>query len=159
MSTPTSTFSSPTIVFVPGAFHTPEHYRPISALLEASSYQALTVALPTIGARASSTSYRDDVQAIRSTLQELIEGQGRDVLLAIHSYGGVPGCQAVGGLEKSARDKEGKKGGVVHVLFMAAMVVEQGKRLRDALPGGIPDWAAFEVRLVYHHEKNCRVRI
>ena len=79
-------------------------------------------------------------------LKKLIEDEGKDVLLAIHSYGGVPGCQAIGELEKNARLKEGKKGGVVHVLFMAALLVEQGKRLRDALPGGLPPWAAFDVR-------------
>ena len=147
MSAPTSPPTNPIIVFVPGAFHTPEHFHPITAQLEASSFQAITVSLPTIGARASSASYRDDVHAIRSMLHELIEDQGKDVLLAIHSYGGVPGCQAVGGLEKSARVKAGKNGGVVHVLFMAALLVEQGKRLRDALTGGLPPWATFDVGL------------
>lgn len=100
MSSPTVTICKPTIVSVPGAFHTPNHFRPISILLEASSYQAITVALPSIGARASSATYRDDVHAIRSTLQELVEGEGKDVLLALHSYGAVPGCQTVGGLKK-----------------------------------------------------------
>ena len=143
MSSPTISSRKPTIVFVPGAFHTPEHFRPMSTLLEASSYQTITVALPSIGARASSASYRDDVHAIRSTLQELVEDEGKDVLLAVHSYGAVPGCQTVGGLEKNARMKEGKKGGVVHVLFMVALLVEQGQRLRDVLEGGLPAWAAF----------------
>ena len=120
----------------------------MSILLEASSYQTITVALPSIGAQASSASYRDDVHAIRSTLQELVEDKGKDVLLAVHSYGAVPGCQTVGGLEKNAHVKEGKKGAVVHVLFMVALLVEQGKRLRDVLEGGLPAWAAFDVRLV-----------
>ena len=145
MSISTSPPANPTIVFVPGAFHSPEHYRPISALLEASFYPSLTVPLPSIGARASSASYRDDVRAIRSTLHELVEDQGRDVLLAIQSYGVVPGCPAGGGLAKSALVKGGTNGGGVHVLFMAALLVEPGRRLRDALPGGLPPWATFDV--------------
>lgn len=68
-------------------------------------------------------------------------------MLAAHSYGGVPACQTVSGLEKSKRANESKKGGVIHVLFITALLVEEGKALVDALGGGLPPWAEAEVSL------------
>ncbi|CAD6580718.1 MAG: hypothetical protein ASARMPREDX12_000248 [Alectoria sarmentosa] len=136
--------SKPTIVFVPGAFHTPKHFIPITELLQKSSYPSVTVSLPSIGAQAATATLTDDIQAIRSVLEKLIEEEGKDVVVAAHSYGGVPACQTVTGLEKSERANGGKKGGVIHVLFIAALLVEEGKALADALGGGLPPWAEAE---------------
>lgn len=80
-------------------------------------------------------------------LEKLVEGDGKEVTLALHSYGGVPGCQTVSGLERSKRKLEGKPGGIVHVLFIAALLVEQGHGMAAALEGGkAPSWAVFKVR-------------
>ena len=139
-------YLKPTIVFVPGAFHTSAHFEPISALLNQASFPTTTVEIPTT-ARAKTASYRDDVYAIRFVLDKLVEEDGREVMLALHSYAGVPGCQTVSGLERSKRKAEGKSGGVVHVLFIAALLVEQGRGMADALEGGkAPSWAVFKVK-------------
>lgn len=139
--------SKPTIVFVPGAFHTPNHFTPLTELLQKSSFPSVTVSLPSIGAQAATATLTDDIQAIRSVLEKLIEEEGKDIVVAAHSYGGVPACQTVSGLEKSKRSNGGKKGGIVHVLFIAALLVEEGKALVDALGGGLPPWAEAEVSL------------
>ena len=135
----------PTVVFVPGAFHTAIHFEPISTLLKNEFFPTTTVELPTT-AHAKSASYRDDVYAIRAVLEDLVEKGGKEVILAAHSYGGVPACQTVSGLERSRRKAESKPGGVVHVLFIAALLVEQGKGMAAALEGGkTPPWAVFKV--------------
>ena len=59
----------------------------------------------------------------------------KDIMLVPHSYGGIPGCQAVSGLEKRKREAEEKPGGVVHVLFIVALLVEQGGEIVTALEG------------------------
>lgn len=83
-------------------------------------------------------------------LEKLVEGDGKEVTLALHSYGGVPGCQTVSGLERSKRKLEGKPGGIVHVLFIAALLVEQGHGMAAALEGGkAPSWAVFKDGLLY----------
>ncbi len=141
----TSIRQKPTIVFVPGAFHTEMHFAPISDFLSQHSFPTTTAELPTT-ARATTATYRDDVYAIRSVLEKLVVEDGKDVMLALHSYGGVPGCQTVNGLERSRRKAEGKPGGVVHILFVAALLVEQNQRMADALEGGkAPPWAVFKV--------------
>lgn len=136
--------SKPTIVFVPGAYHSSAHFQPLSILLERASFPTLTISVPSIGDRAATASYRDDVRAIRATLDKLVEDAGKDVMLALHSLGGVSGCQTVTGLEKSKRLKEGKRGGIVHVLFITALVIGQGQKLRDCLEGGLPSWNSFD---------------
>ncbi|KAK3168974.1 hypothetical protein OEA41_005422 [Lepraria neglecta] len=144
-----TTHPRPTIVFVPGAFHTSVHFEPISAVLNQASFPTTTVELPTT-AQATTASYRDDVYAIRSVLERLVEEDGKEVLLALHSYGGVPGCQTVSGLERSKRKAEGRPGGVIHVLFIAALLVEQGQGMAAALEGGkAPSWAVFKDGLLY----------
>ena len=138
----------PTIVFVPGAFHTEAHFAPISDLLRKSDSPVITIDLPTT-AQAKTATYRDDVYAIRSVLETEVLEKGNKVLLAAHSYGGVPACQTVSGLERKKREGEGKPGGVVHVLFITALLVEQNRKMAEALEGGkAPSWAVFKVRFI-----------
>ena len=137
--------SKPTIVFVPGAYHTAAHFQPLSLLLERAYFPTLTVSVPSIGELAATATYRDDVRTIRATLERLVEDEGKDVMLAPHSLGAVSGCQTVTGLEKSKRLKEGKSGGIIHVLFITALLIGQGQKLRDCLEDGLPSWKSFDV--------------
>ena len=137
--------SKPTIVFVPGAYHTAAHFQPLSVLLERAHFPTLTVSVPSIGDLAATATYQDDVRTIRATLERLVEDEGKDVMLAAHSLGAVSGCQTVTGLEKSKRLKEGKSGGIIHVLFITALLIGQGQKLRDCLEDGLPSWKSFDV--------------
>lgn len=139
---------TPTIVFVPDAFHVEAHFVPLCELLNQASFPMAVIDLPTT-ARAKTASYVEDVHAIRSLLEKLIE-EGKEVILAAHSYGGVPACQSVSGFERSKRQSQGKPGGVVHVLFVTALLVEQNRRMVEALEGGkAPSWAVFRVSFIF----------
>lgn len=138
--------SESVVVFVPGAFHVEAHFAPMCTRLAQSSVPAVTVVPPTTASARTST-YRDDVYVLRAYLEKLIEEQGKEVVVAAHSYGAVPACQTIGGLERSKRKAEGKPGGIVHVLFIAGLLVEQGRKMAEALEGGkAPSWAVFKVR-------------
>ena len=137
--------SKPTIVFVPGAYHTAAHFQPLSALLERAAFPTHTIPVPSIGESAATATYRDDVRTIRATLERLVEDEGKDIMLAPHSLGAVSGCQTVTGLEKSKRLKEGKGGGIIHVLFITALLIGQGQKLRDCLENDLPSWKSFDV--------------
>ena len=60
--------------------------------------------------------------------------KGKNVVLVMHSYGGIAGTNAVSGLEAELRREEGKEGGVVHCLFVAAFLVPKGKSLLGMFP-------------------------
>ena len=117
----------------------------MSTLLQESSFPTITIPRQSVGAQAATSSYRDDIRLVRNLLEKLIEEEGRDVILAPHSAGGVVGCQIVSGLEKSKRAAKGQNGGIVHVLFIAAHLLAQGQTFIDALGGGLPSWALFDV--------------
>ena len=135
---PVNSSAKPTIVFVLGAYHGPEHFSPIISLLEQQSYPSVAISLRSIGTEAETASLAEDVFAIREVLTQLIEVERKDVVLVIHSYGGVPGCQTIRGLDKETRVSEGNEGGIVHCIFLAALLVSKGETLVSALGGGLP---------------------
>nr|GAT42523.1 predicted protein [Mycena chlorophos] len=127
--------SSPTFLFVPGVCHTPAHCQPLLDAFHARGYSAEAVALPTVGSLASTAPLNADVNAIRDSLERLVVNENRDVVLVCHSYGGVPGSQAVKGFERSRRMADGTDGGIVQVVFLAAMLPKEGESTAELLAG------------------------
>ncbi|KAF2662670.1 alpha/beta-hydrolase [Lophiostoma macrostomum CBS 122681] len=118
--------SKPTILFVTGSFASPNFYDNIVKLVTDKGYEIQVVQLRTVNKKpgALPTMY-DDASYIAALATELAD-QGKDVVLMSHSYGGTPATQAMEGLSKSARAKEGKKGGVVRLAYMTAVVPAEG---------------------------------
>ena len=67
----------------------------------------------------------DDAAHIKAVLTSLVEEE-KEVVLAGHSYGGTPMSEAIKGLSKVERARLGKKGGVVRVGYVAALVPAVG---------------------------------
>ena len=133
----TSSKSVPTALLVHGIFHSPVHFGPFIKHLDTLSIPAKAVALPSV-ANAPSGTLADDVAAIRSALSSLIEVEKKDVILAVHSYSGIPGCQAISGFEKSRREKGGLEGGIISCVFMNTFLLPAGGRLADKWGPTIP---------------------
>ncbi|KAF7321766.1 AB hydrolase-1 domain-containing protein [Mycena kentingensis (nom. inval.)] len=124
-----------TFLLVPGVLHTPAHFQPLIDALNARGCPAQSVALPTVGAFAESAALNADAVAVKSALQQLVVAEKKNVVLVCHSYGGIPGCQAVAGFEKAARVKEELEGGVVRIIFLSAILPKEGESLLDAFAG------------------------
>jgi hypothetical protein len=129
----------PTIVFVPGAWLPPSIYTSTTTVLAASGYPTVSLPLPSAGAVPAHPNFHGDVQGIRACLTRLIALEEKDVVLVVHSYTGMPGASAPGGLGKRERAEKGLKGGVVRMVFINALVVPEGFCLTD---GGakFPAW-------------------
>lgn len=112
--------TKPTIFFIHGAWHSPKHFQPVRELLESEGYPTECPCQPTFNA-IPPTSLDDDVKAIQSELDKLIEEQGKDVTVVMHSYGGVVGTEAVHeSLGKKARESNSLPGGVLRLLYNTA---------------------------------------
>jgi hypothetical protein len=83
---------------------------------------------------------KPDVDAIQDVVRPIITDQGKDVLLVVHSYGGVVGGESVRGLEKASREKQGKRGGISHLYYCCAFALPEGVSLMDALQGKNLPW-------------------
>ncbi|KAK5996464.1 Alpha/beta hydrolase nvfD-like protein [Cladobotryum mycophilum] len=127
--------SKPTFVLVPGAWHKPETWGPISAKLEAQEYKCVAMTLPsTLGDR--NTSLADDVSATRELI--LAETtQGRNVVVVAHSYGGLLGSSAIKGL--SIKDKQDETHGhVVGIVLIGTGFVITGMGFLEGFDGKPP---------------------
>ena len=151
----------PTVVWVPGLLHTTEHFQPIISALAKVSIPSFAISVPNIGAGAATAAPYDDLKTTRKELQELVD-EGKEVLVISHSYGGVPACQAIRGLEKSQRVKNSQQGGIIRIVFMGAFVIQEGQSLWTFLNGQLPPpWARREVSRTHFdvsslaHHCNC----
>lgn len=121
------TTEQPTIVIVPGAWSAPAAYRKLVNALEAKSYTVHVPALPTNnGARPPNSSYEADVKAVREVVKPLVD-DGNELILIMHSYGGAVGTSAVESLACKDRQALGLTGGVVHLLYVSAYLLEKGE--------------------------------
>ncbi|KAJ7185438.1 Alpha/beta hydrolase fold-1 [Mycena filopes] len=124
--------TKPEIIIIPGSFSPLEYYEPVIADLRAHGYSVHGVELETVGRREKAATMYDDAAAIAAVASRLVD-EGKDVVLVPHSYGGIPACEASKGLTKSAREREGKAGGIMRIVFVSAIVPKEGVSLRDAV--------------------------
>ena len=89
-----------------------------------------------------------DANYIREKLLIPYLNEGNDIVMVMHSYGGECGGQAVMGLTKAERKREGKKGGIIGLIYMTAFMIPRGRSLTDAMGGVLPRWITLDVRLL-----------
>jgi pimeloyl-ACP methyl ester carboxylesterase len=143
MSTP-----KPAIIIVPGSFSPASFYAPVVGKLNAAGYSTVEVAsYPSIGRRdpEPAATMMDDAKFINEAVEKLADA-GQDVVVVAHSYGGVPTSEALKGLAKDQRGAEGKKGGVVRVLYVAALIPRLGESLGSLMDAEPASYVNVAVR-------------
>ncbi|KAK9796253.1 hypothetical protein WJX73_004408 [Symbiochloris irregularis] len=113
------------VVFVHGAWHTPECFDPVRLHLQKRGVETAAVELPSCGPQLASI--EADVAAVRSKIAALAEA-GQDIVMVMHSYGGKVGSWAVRGLSKADRSAAGKQGGIVHLLYLSSLMLPEDGR-------------------------------
>lgn len=118
--------STTTFVMVPGAWHPASALDPVAKPLRADGYTVSGVDLPSCGAEPPLGGFGPDVDAISRAIAAEADA-GKDVVVFMHSYGGVVGTQACRGLGKREREAAGKKGGVVRLVYCCAFLLGDGE--------------------------------
>ena len=132
----------PTVVLVHGAFHTPDCWDLVTAQLRQYQYPFRTVKLLSAGGNLATT-VADDAAEIRKTTSELV-ASGKDVILVLHSYSGIPGTESAKGLLKKDLEAEQKLGGITSLVYISAFLIPTGDSVASFL-GGMPPWIVFDV--------------
>ena len=84
----------PTIVLVPGAWHSPVHYELLFSQLSLSGWPTISDRLPSCGSTDPQIeTVAGDADYIRETLLLPQIDAGKDVVLVMHSYGDVLGLR------------------------------------------------------------------
>jgi hypothetical protein len=127
--------NKPTFVIVPGAWHPSSCYETLIERLSRSGYPVEIVDLPSLDPTdIEDTTCGKDAQVVNKKLLSLVE-EGKQVIVVPHSYGGIPGGAGAHGLGIQTREKEGKKGGVIGLIYLCAFIVTEGMTLIEFLGG------------------------
>jgi hypothetical protein len=133
------------LVFVPGAWHTPDTFDIVRDVLAKRGHDSEAVPNVSVGATDPSFGLHADIAHTQSVLRTLAE-QGRQIVVVNHSYGGLVGAGAVEGLGFKQRAQAGLSGGVIQVVWMAAFVASKGMSIVDMLGGSYLPWMLLKVR-------------
>jgi alpha-beta hydrolase superfamily lysophospholipase len=118
--------SNTTFVLVPGAWHSASALDPVAKQLSAAGYTVRGVGLPSCGSEPPLGDFGPDVERISAVIADEAD-RGQDVVVFMHSYGGVVGTESCRGLGKKDREAAGKKGGVVRLIYCAAFLLGEGR--------------------------------
>ncbi|KAI1504100.1 hypothetical protein F5X99DRAFT_373442 [Biscogniauxia marginata] len=121
-----TTTAKPTIVIIHGGWHVPESFEKLTNALMSVGFEVHVPRLPSVNeARPPNADLSSDTVLVRSYVEGLVQA-GRTVVALMHSYGGQVGTNALYGLGLETRSAQGLKGGVSHLIYMAAYAVSQG---------------------------------
>jgi hypothetical protein len=143
---PRTMSKKPAIVISPGGGHEPGAYKRFVDYLVSQDYDVTAVSLASSAIASSPSAFSPsdvfaaDVAVVAEAITKYAEA-GRDVVVLCHSFGGLPGSTACKDLLKTARNSQGKPGGVVHVIYLAAMGLPRGASLFSLIGGEMPPWA------------------
>ncbi|KAJ5723255.1 hypothetical protein N7488_001290 [Penicillium malachiteum] len=116
--------TTPTFVFSLGAWITPDVLDSTRSHLSKLGYSSECPAHPSTGAEPPSKSLSDDVNSLRDALIKLADAC-RDLIVQL-------------------REKEGRAGGVIKVVYLAAFALDQGQSLLGMLGGNFLPWMKVE---------------
>ena len=139
--------SPPTIAFVPGIAHQGSCFDPLIAKLR-SDYECVSRSLPSCfdSADAPKVTLSDDVAFIRNEILKPLIDAGKQVVVVMHSYGGLPGSNAVESLDPGTIKRQGGSGGVIGLVYIAAIVAPKGYNnvtiWEELVPGLSATWVS-----------------
>lgn len=143
----TMALTKPTIVIIPGAFHSPSHYDELITRLHRAEFPILCLALPTLNPQNPHTAnVAADTAFIREKMLLPLLEAGKDILLVMHSYGGIPGSCAAKGLSKGKRSSQDHTAGIFGIVYIAAIMTGECESLYEGILT-IPDWLGADVSL------------
>jgi len=129
-----STMTKPTFIFVPGICHTSAVFSRVINLLTKLGYACHGLDLPSVGANPGLPDFSADVSTLQDSINNCLSA-GEDTVVVLWSYGGIVGTEAVlPSMLKSARQKEGKAGGVKHLVYLAAPILPVGMSVAKSNP-------------------------
>lgn len=125
----------PVFLFVPGAWHPASCFDSLTAILSSKGYEYQYANLASVGATPPVQSTDPDVQIVREATQDLLDA-GKNVIVVMHSYGGVIGNEAMKYFvdEEAGTFRPQESGAqVIRMVWIASFILQKGGSLMAAL--------------------------
>ncbi|UKZ75426.1 hypothetical protein TrVFT333_003111 [Trichoderma virens FT-333] len=125
---------NPHVLIIPGAWYPTSVLEVFIKSLEGAGFSAEAVSLPSFGT--AGISVQDDEAHVKARLTSLAN-EGRDIIIFAHSYGGMvtTGVVANPSLNKISREGQGLKGGIVGIVYLAAIIPIQNESILQLVGG------------------------
>ncbi|KAF2492667.1 alpha/beta-hydrolase [Lophium mytilinum] len=141
--------SKPTVAICPGGWPSVEFFDPVMQAFKAKGFPTVWDISPGYPEHdpAVMPPMNLDAKYLREKVLIPLVEEGKDVVLFMHSYGGIYGPSAVEGLSKKQRAENGLKGGVIALLWVASFVARKGTSAMSAMgmdPNNLPDWIDYD---------------
>ena len=131
--------SLPTVVFFAGAFADPSCFDELAVSFKDAGYPVVYANVLSLNpSNPKDVTTSKDMQHTRENVLLPLLNDNKEVVVFVHSYGGVVGGAAAAGLSKASRSSEGKKGGVIGLLYLVGNIVGEGQTLLQAVGGAYP---------------------
>ncbi|KAJ5939105.1 alpha/beta-hydrolase [Penicillium verhagenii] len=137
--------SKPVIVIVPGAWHRPKHYQKLIDALAVIGYEAVGVTMPCVDSSPPLPSWDQDAAEVRRVIMEYLNA-GRDVITIAHSFGGVAMSEAVKGLGRDDRNKQGSSSAVIRLVYMCAIMMPKDQNFFGQMAPATPEEEVAEAQ-------------
>jgi hypothetical protein len=124
----------PTIL-IPGAWLQANAFEAVATILRAQGYPVQTMTLLSAGGP-TSTTVADDAEDIRRRILSQ---------LVMHSYSRIPNAESVKGFARKDLAAQGKKGGVIRLIYIAAFLITAGQSVASILGEHINEVMTFDV--------------
>jgi pimeloyl-ACP methyl ester carboxylesterase len=143
--------AKPAVVIVPGAFCRGVSFTKLIEPLTTHGYEVTALDNPTLGRRDPDppATLVDDVANFRNITAKLAD-DGKDVVVIAHSYGGMVATEGAKDLGKEDRKVAGKEGGIICLLYLAAVVAPVGGSASSVMKDVPFDYVSFDVRAIFH---------
>ena len=133
-------------------FQRPVVYDALKHRLQSPGYPTVHPSLPTCSntndPNFPSLTLLNDAQVVREKLELLVEREQKTVLVVMHSYGGLVGSEAIPeSMSHDKRRKDGLLGGVIHLFFFSAFLLDPGQSVLDAF--GVSPNDKIEVKIPF----------
>jgi pimeloyl-ACP methyl ester carboxylesterase len=126
----------PSIVLVAGAWHQASTWSQVTSILESEGYNCIPIGLPSASSDGTKV-FLDDLLAVRTAIEHETTQEKRDVVVVVHSYGGLVGESAIKGLTGKSKSSPDENGHVVGLVVIASGFAPMGKSFME-LTGGVP---------------------
>lgn len=128
----TATPSKTAILLVQGSFQLPEAYGKLASALRSRGFLVVQPSLPSLtdhdSPKFAERDLSDDSRAIEAEARRLVVDEGNNVMVVMHSYGGLVGSNAIAeDLSLQSRRRAGLAGGVYRLFYFVAFVLDEGK--------------------------------
>lgn len=133
----------PTIILVHGAWQGPSTFSSLVPRLEKAGYSVFAPTLPSAHTKPALPSFDEDVKIVHNAIQSAID-TGKDVVVVMHSYGAVVGCEALRGvkvkdlIEPLQNNDDREAGGIIKLVFLSGLVLPVGGSTWKAEKGNDP---------------------